>query len=49
MTAEQIEGQLSKPGGTVYHVDSVAVDLDDGLSVPMSALNALRRESIPLN
>ena len=46
VTAEQIEGQLSKTGGTVYHVDSVAVDLDEGLSVPMSALNALRREAL---
>lgn len=46
VTAEQIEGQLSKTGGTVYTVDSVAVDLDEGLSVPMSALNALRREAL---
>ena len=46
VTAEQIEIQLAKTGGTVYHVDSVAVDLDDGLSVPMSALNALRREAL---
>ena len=46
VTAEQIETQLAKTGGTVYHVDSVAVDLDEGLSVPMSALNALRREAL---
>ncbi|MFR6378668.1 MAG: DUF3656 domain-containing protein [Evtepia sp.] len=36
--------QLGKTGGTVYTAASVQVDLDPGLAVPLSAVNALRRE-----
>ena len=44
VTAEQIEKQLAKTGGTVYESKGVEVEADDGLSVPMAALNGLRRE-----
>ena len=44
VTAEQIEKQLAKTGGTVYEAQGVAAEVDPGLSVPMSALNGLRRE-----
>ena len=43
-TAEQLIAQLGKTGGTVYTAASVQVDLDPGLAVPLSAVNALRRE-----
>ena len=44
VTAEQIEKQLAKTGGTVYQAQEVTAEVDPGLSVPMSALNGLRRE-----
>ena len=44
VTAEQIEKQLAKTGGTVYEAQGGAAEVDPGLSVPMSALNGLRRE-----
>ena len=37
---------LSKWGGTPYEVASLAVSLDEGLMVPISALNALRRAAL---
>lgn len=37
--------QLSKTGGTPF-LASVACDLEEGLTVPLSALNALRREAL---
>lgn len=45
-TAEQIAGQLGKTGGTVYVPGEIQVDLDPGLSVPLSAVNRLRREAL---
>lgn len=36
--------QLCKTGGTAYEIESLEFALDNGISLPMSALNALRRE-----
>ena len=44
VTEEQIQTQLAKTGGTVYAAQAVEAEVEPGLSVPMSALNALRRE-----
>lgn len=44
VTAEQVTGQLQKTGGTVYRAAEVRAEVDDGLSVPLSAVNALRRK-----
>lgn len=43
VTAEQLEAQLKKTGGTVYQADAVQAEVEEGLSVPLSAVNALRR------
>ncbi len=43
-SAEQIAGQLSKTGGTVYQALQTQVTLDPGLAVPLSAVNGLRRQ-----
>lgn len=43
-SAEQIAGQLTKTGGTVYQALQTQIDLDPGLSVPLSAVNGLRRQ-----
>ena len=46
VTAEQIAGQLKKTGGTVYRTEDARILLDEGLSLPLSAVNALRREAL---
>ena len=37
---------LSKLGGTVYYLKNISVELDEGLILPISAINALRRSAI---
>ena len=44
ITAEQVEKQLSRTGGTPYHCLGVKALVEPGLSVPLSTLNALRRQ-----
>ncbi len=46
MTADDYSAKLSKLGATPYVARRVVVDCDDGLMVPVSRLNALRREAI---
>jgi len=48
LTAESAQKQLSKTGGTPYRVTACDTDLanGDGLLVPLSRLNALRREAL---
>ena len=41
---ERCRSQLCKTGGTAYDIESLECVLDEGISLPMSALNALRRE-----
>ena len=43
-TRAEVEGQLSKTGGTPYRVADVRSLVQDGLAVPLSAVNALRRQ-----
>ena len=40
---EEVEGQLIKTGGTPYRAADVRALVQDGLAVPLSALNGLRR------
>jgi len=44
LTAEKVEGQLSRTGGTPFQCEKVVARVEDGLSLPLSALNALRRQ-----
>ena len=44
ITQEEVETQLSKTGGTPYLCTGVRSLVEDGLSVPLSALNGLRRQ-----
>lgn len=46
LTREQVEEQLSKTGGTPYRCEKVRALVEDGLSLPLSALNNLRREAL---
>ena len=44
ITSQQVERQLSRTGGTPYRSLGAKVLVEEGLSVPLSALNALRRQ-----
>lgn len=48
ITKEKVENQLSRTGGTPYACTKVVAMVDDGLSLPLSTLNALRREALDL-
>lgn len=45
-TYDDVLKNITKFGGTPYFDESSAVNLDDGLFVPASALNELRREAV---
>lgn len=44
LTQEGLEARLCKWGGTPYYVQSVKIELEEGLFLPAAAVNALRRE-----
>ena len=46
LEAAETAARLAKTGGTVYRAASVDVALGEGLSLPASALNALRRDAL---
>lgn len=46
VTAEDLSARLQKTGGTAYRVQTVQVEVDDGLSLSASAVNALRRDAL---
>lgn len=46
LDVERCKAQLEKTGGTAYYFENLEINLDDGISVPMSALNQLRRECL---
>ncbi|MBO5512819.1 MAG: U32 family peptidase, partial [Clostridia bacterium] len=46
LTREAAEKQLTRTGGTPYYAESVSTHVEDGLSLPLSRLNALRREAL---
>ncbi|MCI7768084.1 MAG: U32 family peptidase [Oscillospiraceae bacterium] len=46
LSAEDVKRQLSKLGGTVFELDGIICDIDEGITVPASELNRLRREAV---
>lgn len=44
LDSERCKSQLSKTGGTAYKFEKLEVCIDDNISLPLSALNSLRRE-----
>ena len=46
LTEERIVEQLAKTGNTPFSFEDIAVELDEGLSVPVSELNNLRRSAL---
>ena len=46
LTEDALRERLQKCGGTPFYVSRMEIDLDDGLSLPASVLNALRRDAL---
>ena len=46
LTAEELQSRLEKTGGTVFRPRETRVELEDGLMLPASAVNALRRQAL---
>jgi len=46
LTRETIEEQLQKCGGTQFFAKETEIDFDEGLNVPLAAINALRRKTL---
>lgn len=46
ISEETVKRSLSKLGDTPYYLKNIEIELDGGLMMPVSALNALRREAI---
>lgn len=48
MTKEVLEGRLGKFGNTQFYLDDIDIDLDDGLIIPASSINAMRRDAVAM-
>ncbi len=46
LTQEVVKRNISKLGATPYELRELTLELDDGLMLPLSALNALRRSAV---
>lgn len=46
LTEERVKGQLVKAGNVPFAIEKVSADIQEGLSLPLSAINALRREAL---
>ena len=46
LTRYKLLQSLSKTGGTPFYLDELRCDLDDGLTVPASEINRLRRDAL---
>lgn len=46
MTKESLADRISKCGGTQFYAEKIEIDLDEGLIVPASVINNLRRQAL---
>lgn len=46
LTAAELQARLEKTGGTVFRPRETRVELEEGLMLPASAVNALRRQAL---
>lgn len=46
LTEEEAKKQFSKFGATMYELEGLEIELDDGLFLPVKAMNELRREAV---
>ena len=46
VTEEELRDRLAKTGGTAFRAEEIYVTLDEGLSLPASVVNGLRRDAL---
>ena len=46
VTEEELRDRLAKCGGTQFFAGDISIDLDEGLNLPASAINRLRRQAL---
>ena len=46
LTQETVEGQLARTGGTPFACQKITARVDENLSLPLSALNGMRRQAL---
>ncbi len=46
ITGTKLKEHLSKLGGTPFYLNSIDMEIDDGLSMPISVINSMRREAV---
>ena len=47
-TPEMVEKSLRKTGGTPFYVNHLRIEIADGLAIPASTVNAMRRDALAL-
>lgn len=48
MTEDSVETRLAKFGNTQFYLKNIKIDLDDGLILPASVINSMRREAVEM-
>ena len=48
MTEESVKTRLAKFGNTQFYLNNITIDLDDGLILPASVINSMRREAVEM-
>ncbi len=48
MTKEGVKKNLTKLGGTIYYCDNFNAEIDEGIMLPISSLNELRRNAVAM-
>lgn len=48
MTEDSVETRLAKFGNTQFYLNNITIDLDDGLILPASVINSMRREAVEM-
>lgn len=48
ITEDSVTGRLAKFGNTQFYLKNIKIDLDDGLILPASVINSMRREAVEM-
>ncbi|MCI7264678.1 MAG: U32 family peptidase [Eubacterium coprostanoligenes] len=48
MTEDSVKTRLAKFGNTQFYLKNIKIDLDDGLILPASVINSMRREAVEM-
>lgn len=48
ITEESVKTRLAKFGNTQFYLNNITIDLDDGLILPASVINSMRREAVEM-